>query len=541
MIERIVIENYRKFARLEIEPNPGMNILVGDNEVGKSTVLEAINLALTGRINGRWAGDEKNPFWFHKPRVDEFFDKYGTPNQVEAPSIQIELYFSGEVDDPDLHRLRGVHNSKSEAGSKTDCPGVRLQIRPADDYKAEFAEYMKDPPAGILPTEYYECLWTDFEGKALGRRPKALMSAFIDTKTLRSSTGIDYHTRQILDSFMDEKERVQVAIEHRRNRHNLTTGVLADVSKKMGEGGADLNDQALSLAMDQSSRAAWESDVVPQVADIPFGMSGQGQQSSVKVALAMHRSANHARYVLIEEPETHQSHTSLRALLGRIQKLAGPDQQVFVSTHSSYVLNRLGLDSLLLLSAHGAVRLTELTKDTVSYFQHLSGYDTLRLVLGRRLVLVEGPSDEMVFERCFRDLVGHATDQAGVDVVSMSGVTFKRALELCALLDREVVALQDNDGSLASEILADPELSQHLSDRRHMCVGDKEKGRTLEPQLIHANGVDRMREVLGLRQQDDPNTWMPNHKTETGLRILETEETIVFPDYIVEAVSYVRE
>jgi hypothetical protein len=43
--------------------------------------------------------------------------------------------------------------------------------------------------------------------------------------------------------------------------------------------------------------------------------------------------------------------------------------------HSSYVLNRLGLD-------------------------------TLRLVLADRIVLGEGPSDEIVFERFYRDVHG---------------------------------------------------------------------------------------------------------------------------------------
>jgi len=540
MIERLIIENFRKFNRLEIKPRAGLNILVGDNDAGKSTVLEAINLALTGRVNGRWAADEKNPFWFHQPAVDKFFTKYATADQVPAPEILIELYFSAHDTDPDLHRMRGVHNSRSERGIKTDCPGVRLQILPSDDYKAEFVEYMKNPPAGILPAEYYDCRWTDFDGKLLSRRPKALGSAFIDSRTLRSSAGLDFHTRQILDSFMDDKDRVEVAIEHRRSRHSLTTGILAKVSQKMAADEYELKDDLLSLAMDQSARAAWETDVVPQIADIPFGMSGQGQQSSVKVSLAMHRSADRAKYVLIEEPETHQSHTSLRSLLERIDRLAGDRQQLFISTHSSYVLNRLGLDSLVLLRGQIPVHFKMLNKETVRYFQHLSGYDTLRLVLGRRVVLVEGPSDEIIFKRCFLDETGSSTDEKMIDVISMGGITFKRALQLCALLDREVVALQDNDGNSPDEIRSEPELAKLLSSKRHMCIGDPSKGKTLEPQLIHFNSLEIMRRVLKLRPQDNPTTWMPNHKTETALRILLSPENIVFPDYIREAVDLLR-
>lgn len=538
MIERAIIKNYRKFRHLEIEPSAGLNVLIGDNDAGKSTVLEAINLALTGKVNGRWATEELNPFWFHRPAVGEFFDKYETPDQIQPPEILIELYFAVSINDADLHRMRGVHNSRSELGTKTDCPGVRLHIKPSADYKVDFEEFMRDPPVGLLPTEYYTCEWSDFDDKPLTRRPKVLSSAFIDSRTLRSSVGVDYHTRQILDSFLTKKERVQVAIAHRKSRHDLTTGVLASVSAQMATDGVKLHDKAVSLAMDQSSRASWESDVVPHVSEIPFGMSGQGEQAAVKVALAMHRHSDIARYVLIEEPETHQSYSSLHALLDRIVSLAGEQQQLFVTTHSSFVLNRLGLDNLLLLRPTGAVRLCDLSQETVSYFKHLSGYDTLRLVLGRRLVLVEGPSDEMVFARCFSDVTGKGTRSEGIDVVSMSGITFKRAFELCKLLDRDVVALQDNDGNLPADIIAD--LTEYLSDDRHMCIGHPNNGETLEPQLIDANGVDRMRQVLELRQQDDPTTWMPNHKTESALRILESQEVITFPAYILKAVDLVK-
>lgn len=60
MISKIIIKNFRKFRECEINLNPDVNILVGANESGKTTILDAINLALTGRINGRWARDELN-------------------------------------------------------------------------------------------------------------------------------------------------------------------------------------------------------------------------------------------------------------------------------------------------------------------------------------------------------------------------------------------------------------------------------------------------------------------------------------------------
>jgi DNA repair exonuclease SbcCD ATPase subunit len=53
VITRIVIKGYRIFQDFEFCPNAGTNIVVGDNDSGKSTLLEAIALALTGRIYNR--------------------------------------------------------------------------------------------------------------------------------------------------------------------------------------------------------------------------------------------------------------------------------------------------------------------------------------------------------------------------------------------------------------------------------------------------------------------------------------------------------
>ena len=43
-INRVKITNYRALRNIDLSLGPAMNIIVGDNETGKSTLLEAINL-----------------------------------------------------------------------------------------------------------------------------------------------------------------------------------------------------------------------------------------------------------------------------------------------------------------------------------------------------------------------------------------------------------------------------------------------------------------------------------------------------------------
>ena len=72
MIKRVIIKNYKGLRQAEIEFSPDLNILVGNNETGKSTVLEAINLALTRQLNRRPAAYELHPFLFNQETTAEF-------------------------------------------------------------------------------------------------------------------------------------------------------------------------------------------------------------------------------------------------------------------------------------------------------------------------------------------------------------------------------------------------------------------------------------------------------------------------------------
>ncbi|WP_423464317.1 ATP-dependent nuclease [Promicromonospora sp. MS192] len=535
MIERIVVQGYRLFQDFEMEPTTGLNIVVGGNEAGKSTLLEAIGLALTGRVDGRRVEDVLNPYWFNQQQVADYFSSLSTNTPMDLPEILIELYFSSS--DPNAQLLRGVHNSR-----KADAPGVRLHIRPSDDYAVELAEYLADATRlNILPVEYYEVQWCDFADARLHRRPNGLGVAFIDSRTIRSTYGVDHNTREMLTNFMDAKERAAISVAHRGARQAVTRDALAGVNERIAAEGVALSDRTLGLQMDQSAAAAWETSVVPHVENVPFALAGQGQQAAIKVALALNRSAASTAYVLIEEPENHLSHTALTRLIDRVENLAA-GRQVFITTHSSYVLNRLGVDRLRLLHAGKASAFSDISPNTVNYFRKLSGFDTLRLVLADKLVLVEGPSDEMLFERAFIDKHSKKPIDAGIDIVSMQGVSLARALELAAALDHhKVAAIRDNDGQ-EPEHWRGP-VAQYLADsKRDLFIGDPALGSTLEPQVVKANAADEaaLREALGITDESTSiEKWMHDHKTGAALRLADAPTSIVYPEYLTRAIEFV--
>ena len=93
-IRKVKIHNFKCYKDFEITLEEGLNIVVGDNEAGKSTILEAINLALTGIISGKSIWNEISQYIFNKEAVDEYIVLLGTA-PIALPYITIDVISSG--------------------------------------------------------------------------------------------------------------------------------------------------------------------------------------------------------------------------------------------------------------------------------------------------------------------------------------------------------------------------------------------------------------------------------------------------------------
>ncbi|MFE1514149.1 ATP-dependent endonuclease, partial [Corynebacterium bovis] len=528
LVTKVQISGYRRFREFTFKPEPGTNIIVGGNEAGKSTLLEAMALALTGRVNGVWASEYLSPYWFNRDMVRDFFMKETTGRSFSAlPEFRIDAYL--DVVSGELEKLRGINNM-AEEGSV----GLSIWAHPDPAYKQELDDYFQEEDCPeVLPVEYYMVEWQSFAGSPVVRRPKGLGISIIDSRTIRSDRGVDYYTRQIVENRLDPKDRNRISVEHRKLRATLGREVLQGVNDTLADENQSIPVPSVGLQIDQSRSASWEATLIPDIEEVPLSMAGQGNQAVAKTVLAMGRKADAENLVFIEEPENHLSHTRLRRLISYIEASA-QDRQVFITTHSSYVLNRLGLGQVTLLGNGKPARFGDLKKDTVRYYQKLSGFDTLRLILADLIVVVGGPSDEMIFTRFFADKFGKEPLDCGVDVMSINGVSFARCFQLAAALDRQLFALRDNDGK-KHEVLCEGVLGYLKDSEREFYIGDLGSGNTLEPQIVNANDVDSLRRVLSKSENVDPAEWMDNNKTDAALAIATSEHRLNPPPYMERA------
>ena len=123
-INKLRIINYKLFQNAIIEMNDNMNIFVGENDSGKTTILEALTMVLTGKINGSNIANRVNLDWFNASVREKFIEAVESGNTPILPTIEIEAYFStpGE-DEVAIKKFKGTNNSLHE-----DTEGVKVEI-----------------------------------------------------------------------------------------------------------------------------------------------------------------------------------------------------------------------------------------------------------------------------------------------------------------------------------------------------------------------------------------------------------------------------
>ena len=306
-IKKVKIRNFKRFKGLfELELNTGLNILVGNNETGKSTILEAIHIALTGFYGGRNIRNELSQYLFNRDVVELYINSLNNGTALPPPSISIEVFFDGSINP----EYEGNDNSE-----RVSCEGLRFQIAFDEKYTDEYNALVSKKNMMSFPIEYYEVTWTTFARQAVTIRGIPVKSAMIDSSNYRYQNGSDVYISRIVKDLLSPEEVTAVSQAHRRMKDTfIGDDSIKAINERISKE-SSIVDGTVSLTVDLGTKNAWENSLVTQLNEVPFGYIGKGAQCVMKTELALtHRSAQNAQIVLLEEPESHLSFSKLRKI-----------------------------------------------------------------------------------------------------------------------------------------------------------------------------------------------------------------------------------
>lgn len=190
IIKKIKIKNFKKFKyETTIEFNDDFNIIIGNNETGKTTILQAIELVLSGSQSRIDSIGLENIF--NNEVIDNFMN--GEKEYKNLPEIYIELYLN-DTGSPDLN---GNNNTE-----KAMCDGLYLKISPNDDFSKEIYEILEKENFAF-PFEYYKCEFKKFSDSSFNNYNKPIHYVVIDNSNVSNEYFMKEYITNLYCAYTD--------------------------------------------------------------------------------------------------------------------------------------------------------------------------------------------------------------------------------------------------------------------------------------------------------------------------------------------------
>ncbi|WP_425409314.1 AAA family ATPase [Hyphococcus sp.] len=317
-IAKLKIKNLKKFhGTHEFLFDKGTNILVGDNDSGKTTLLEALEMVLNSRLHGQSLTQSISTDLFNNEAAREFLQSDKSAEHL--PEILIEAFLEEVADFTSEAKLRGSQNS-----DKSDSTGVCLRIRFNSELSDAYSKFLKNnTDLKTLPIEFFLVEWYGFDWKQIHQMSANFRCIAIDPTRIHPSFGRHQYIKSTLSAIGDQEigtlnlsfRQLQAVFAEQKEVQRINDGLDAD---------CEITEKNLSVVADISSSNTWERNLQLAVNKIRFEYIGKGEQTQILLMLALSKKLKDAPFVLIEEPENHLSHLNLVKSIERIERCPAP-------------------------------------------------------------------------------------------------------------------------------------------------------------------------------------------------------------------------
>ncbi|WP_269760739.1 ATP-dependent nuclease [Streptococcus dysgalactiae] len=526
MISRIILQNFKRYKRVDFICNSDINIFVGENGAGKSTLLYAIGLVLSGSHSLIERSSLANIF--NQEAILEFMS---TKDIKQLPEVIIEIFFDEiNTEISSNFNLEGKHNSQN-----IKAFGLSLKITPNQDYITEMNSVLNDSNWTVFPFEFYRVEFLTFSGKSYSsyNKPYKFIHSIVNTSLIDTQQEIQKRIHEVYLDNISAENRAKVNHQYRINSLNFLHTLRKDELLK--ENGSEFQ-----LHFDESENSFRDSiSAVKNGVDIKN--LGQGEKVLLGVENAYSHLKETVKILLIEEPENHLSFQNLQKLVNMLSSNTGV--QVFIGTHSNMIASRLGVDNLHFLDNGQISKLEGLNRDTIRFFQKSTNQNLLNFSLGKKIILVEGNAEYILMEKFFEMIHSKKPEDLNVSIISVDGLSFERYLEIAACFgDKKVVVITDNDSDYAGNVQL--KYSSYQQFQNIKVSSDLDNANQTFEICIYKNNKALL-DSSGLTKSKDLQGYMLREKAEFALRLLEHLETdniskkFIIPNYIKEAIEWI--
>jgi putative ATP-dependent endonuclease of the OLD family len=476
-LKRIRARNFRAFGdgtvspSLDWELSPGMNILIGENDAGKTAVVDAIRQVLWTtsyefvriyETDFHISGSKRTTSLFIEATLADL-----SPEQEAAVlewltheadgSRNLILYLQARWLPPQENK-RGRVDAVTRAGRDGAGPEIGSAVR--ELVRTTYLRPLRDAEAELRPGRQSRLSQILAAHKSIGGQEKNDFNAAAPKIVPKNLVGL------------------MAFAQHHLGEHDVIKGVEQDINdnylNKFAFAGDELSSRvqiAPDLAL-QPILEKFELSLLPSAGIHPDERCarGLGYNNALFMAteLVLLRDGDELALLLVEEPEAHL-HPQLQERVQRLleQSATKPDEgkrrvQVVMTTHSPSLAAGADIASMTLVHHAQLFSLahdkTKLKKSDYEFLRRFIDATKANLFFARGIAIVEGPAEALLLpalaEACNRSFSHH-----GVSMVNVGGVglyhyarilqradeVVKIPIPVACITDRDVVPDVAND------------------------------------------------------------------------------------------------
>ncbi|SKA65418.1 Predicted ATP-dependent endonuclease of the OLD family, contains P-loop ATPase and TOPRIM domains [Eubacterium uniforme] len=521
-VKNLYIDGLKRFEHFEIEFNECLSILVGENEAGKSTILEAIRIVL----NQQYCNADKSVLQdlFNLENVG-IFKNIPSVDTLPKIIIEVDLELDNTPRSIDFYGENHINGNRGE-----EKYGIRFECKFDEDFSEELAESIND---GKIPYEYYSLTWQTYANLPYKMAKRPIKNLFIDTSETSKSSAFNFFNRSLFSNIYSNDTKLKAKNAFREKLNTSFEDVnLPDIDTRRRFG---IDNKKVVL---ESILSVYEDS-------IPLENKGSGMESLVKTQIALNREDN-IDTILIEEPENHLCFTNLKQMLQQIMDHE-EDSQIILTTHSNMIASRLNLGNVIWISENRFLSLKNVDSQTSAFFEKADDNGCLQLLLSKKVILVEGATEYLLLPKFYEKKTGRTIEKDGISIISCDGISYKRYLEIASKTDKRIAVITDNDHDQTK--IDDASKFNQRNEKQHIFMGTTIDDWTWEACVYNCN-KEKLDDMIPV-QKDAKYLFhkkdygqvlgkMLANKVDTAYQMLISEREFNIPLYVEEAIEWLN-
>lgn len=426
-ISKFILENFRKYKMLNVEFNQNLNVLVGENNSGKTAIIDAIRILL---------GTQSNDY-YRIQREDFYYD-----GKSYADNFKITCYIEGISDKEGANFLECISFKKDENGNNLAYLKIEMEANFKNNkiYNDVYIGDFTDDNGYRIPGEIKELLKVAFlkplrdaENQMVAKRGSRLSQILLSIDHEILNDNEDNKLKNIISDANTKIKKATNEIKMKKIGDSKEVAIIDIINQFIENANPEKEGiEADFQIKDDSLREILEKLSV----EFNYPNEGLGIENLLYIAieflLLKNSSYSGLKTVLIEEIEAHLHPQTQINLINFIIKnySQGESGQIIMSTHSPNITSKVDIEKIILCKNNSVYSLkssdTQLEKGDYKFLARFLDVTKSNLFFSKKLIFVEGDAENILIPTIAKIILGDTLESKGISVINVGSRAFLR-------------------------------------------------------------------------------------------------------------------